>query len=199
MKKHFKRLSNSKDFFIYLVEGMRSLTALIKAKKNKLIDDKFMEQIMLAVTQVNGCRICSYYHTKEAIKSGLTKEEVDMLLDGSFGNIDEDEQVALLFAQHYAEAKGKVDKATYEIFYNNYGKTKALGILGAIRMIMIGNTSGIAGGALKDRFKGKKVPNSKFINEFFITIGNVLYLPFAIIIAIFFNLFRVKLVRFAKG
>jgi len=49
---------------------------------------------MLAVTAVNGCRYCSYFHTKQALKSGITAEEIRDLLAGDVANCPQDEAVA---------------------------------------------------------------------------------------------------------
>lgn len=41
-------------------------------KEMKLIDKALKSQVMLAVSQVNSCRICSYVHTKNYLRSGGT-------------------------------------------------------------------------------------------------------------------------------
>jgi len=37
---------------------------------------------MLAVTAANGCRYCSYFHARQALKNGVGQEEIDQLLTG---------------------------------------------------------------------------------------------------------------------
>ena len=54
---------------------------------------------MLAVTAVNGCRYCSYYHTKQALKSGITAKEINSLLAGDVANCPQDEAVAVAYGQ----------------------------------------------------------------------------------------------------
>ena len=57
--------------------------SIVKHKKNtKLVSKNFRSNIMLAVTEVNGCIYCSYYHTKIALESGTTPEEMEGLLSG---------------------------------------------------------------------------------------------------------------------
>lgn len=41
-------------------------------KKQNGMNFKFKERIMLAVTEVNGCIMCSYVHTKLSLKAGLS-------------------------------------------------------------------------------------------------------------------------------
>ena len=56
----------------------------VETKFNPAIDKAFAESVSLAVTQVNGCSICSYAHTKNALKAGMTEDEIESLLDGGF-------------------------------------------------------------------------------------------------------------------
>ena len=79
------------------------------AKKRGDVSEQFEKRIMLAVTQVNGCRLCSYYHTKEALKMGMPETEIKSMLSGELGVAPEEEAVALAFAQHYAETIGNYD------------------------------------------------------------------------------------------
>ena len=65
------------------------------------------KRLMLAVTAVNGCRYCSYYHAQEALKAGLPDEELQMLLEGVVDDAPPEELPALLYAQHWAEAEGQ--------------------------------------------------------------------------------------------
>ena len=46
-----------------------------------------MERIMLGVTQVNGCLLCSYAHTKMALELGMKEKQIEELLDGELGNV----------------------------------------------------------------------------------------------------------------
>lgn len=61
-------------------EGYKALVLLFrtvgktsKARKQGLLDKHFMERIMLGVTQVNGCPLCSYAHTKMPLKWACKK------------------------------------------------------------------------------------------------------------------------------
>ena len=54
---------------------------------------------MLAVTQVNGCRLCSYQHTNEALKKGVDLAQVESILEGDLAAAPDEELTALVFAQ----------------------------------------------------------------------------------------------------
>ena len=97
---------------------------------------------MLAVTSVNNCRYCSYFHTKQALKSGLTPDEIDQLLSGDIGNCPENEAVALLYAQHWAESDTHADPKATEKLQETYGVEKAEAIHVMLRMIRLGNLLG---------------------------------------------------------
>ena len=89
-------------------EGIRiyylAISSVYPFEKAKL-QDTFVERLMLAVTAVNKCPMCSYAHTEIALKSGMAKEEIENLLGGSYTDCPPEEGGAILFAQHYAEKK----------------------------------------------------------------------------------------------
>jgi len=97
---------------------------------------------MLAVTAVNGCRYCSYYHAQEAIKAGLPDEELQKLLVGVIDDAPPEELPALLYAQHWAEAEGFPDPAARQKLNDTYGPQRAEAIETVLRMISMGNLLG---------------------------------------------------------
>ena len=161
-----------------LYKGLRTIRYLSKAKRESLIGDAFIERIMLAVTEVNGCAICSYAHAKMALEKGMDKEEIQYLLSGNLERIPKEETSAIMFAQHYAETKGHPSLETWNRILEIYGKDLALGILAATRMIMLGNTFGIPLGSFKNRMKGKPDTYSTLTYELSLLL---LFLPFSII------------------
>lgn len=136
---------------------------------------------MLAVSQVNGCRYCNYLHTKNAIDAGASEEEINAMMNGELGDVGNDESLALLFAQHYADTGGDFDVETYRKFVAHYGEEKARDILANIRVIMVGNIHGISVDAMQSRLKGKKMKSSNFLSELAILFGIVLLIPAAIV------------------
>lgn len=75
-----------------------------------------------------------------------------------------------------------------------YGQSKAQGILGAIRMIMIGNVSGIPFSALHRRVKRQPVKKSSLPYEIGMLVAMVPFIPIAMIHAMFAVLLRQPLV-----
>ncbi len=107
-----------------------------------VISESFRERIMLTVTEVNGCRYCQYAHTKMALKSGLTKEEINALSSGTLHNCPDEEVPALLYAQHWAENKGARDGDVRQEIIKTYGEKKTQLLEVAMKMIQMGNLLG---------------------------------------------------------
>lgn len=184
MDKSFnKRLFTLNQFVSLVNKGIYS--AVKYRKERKLISKSFEHHIMLAVTEVNGCQVCTYTHTKQAIESGSSKEEIAMFLSGDLSNSKKNEVVGLLFAQHYADVSGKYNQQTFDKVIEEYGKDMAYGILANIRIIMMGNAHGIAYGCLKERLKGHKVKGSKLITELTILSSIIILVPLIMIKSIF--------------
>ena len=158
-------------------------------KYMKLISKDFQTNLMLAVTEVNGCQLCSYFHTKNAIDSGISNQELQSLLSGDHEFVKEEEAQALMFAQHYASEKEDYSKETFQKIIEHYGKEQAYGILASLTLISFGNANGISFGNFKSRFTKKgRVQGSTLINELFIVFSPVVLMPITFII----NMFRQK-------
>ena len=135
------------------------------AVRGKRVSKAFAEKIMLAVTAVNGCRYCSYGHAKTALASGVSQEEVDLLLSGEVGHASPEEAPALFFAQHYAESDGHPDPEMMQKLVETYGQEKARDVLAHIRMITLGNLSGNTFDALLSRLRGRPAEGSSMRSE----------------------------------
>lgn len=97
---------------------------------------------MLAVTAVNGCRYCSYFHTKQALKSGIPPPEISRLLSGDIDACPEEEAIAVMYAQHWADSDSHPSPDLVRKLQQTYGVEKAEAIHLMLRMIRIGNLMG---------------------------------------------------------
>jgi AhpD family alkylhydroperoxidase len=182
--KSSSRVYGKKEFVGILNKAIYSI--LKYRKQFKSLDKEFVTNIMLAVTEVNGCQLCNYYHTKQAIDSGIDDQELASILSGSLENVKKEEAQALMFAQHYASMKSEYSEETFEKVIAHYGKEKAYGILTAIRLISFGNCYGIQYGNLKSRFtKSGRIEGSKLSTELFILISVVFLVPILVLINLF--------------
>ena len=142
-KKGFsKRTYKLKDFLYDLMTLLYSCPCLIRAAHEKTVEPAFREKIMLAVSNVLGCRFCSWLHTELILKEGVDKKEITKILVSEIGSFPEHEAVALAFAIHYSESQGKPKKEPWERFLNYYGEDTAKTILSYIKAIYWGNLTG---------------------------------------------------------
>jgi len=144
LKKQFpKRTYHTLKEIVDDMKFMHSNREDIRTLMNtELISQSFRERLMIAVTMVNGCRYCSYYHSREALKAGISPEEMATLTNFEFGNCPDDEQPALLYAQHWAESNTHTDKEAYQRVLEFYGEEKLNAIEMVLRMIRMGNLMG---------------------------------------------------------
>jgi hypothetical protein len=111
-------------------------------------------------------------------------------MSGELLKAPQDQQVALLFAQHYAEFAGQPDAQAVGRLVETYGPDKAKGIIAYIRMIMIGNAYGNAFDALRHRLKGKPAAGSRLSWELGVLIGAVFTVPWIMLRQAFLGRFR---------
>lgn len=143
MKKFNRRTYQSISHFISDIKFLFKNRKTIKLiNKGELINKSFQERLMLAVTGVNNCRYCTYYHTRLALEAGISSDELAEILEGTVDNSPKEEQLALLYAQHWADQKGNPDQDFKEELINSYGEKKAEIIEIAIKTINFGNLSG---------------------------------------------------------
>lgn len=180
-----QRYASVGEFYGYLKGMLFHLKEIRMMGKRKLVNDKLKERIMLAVTEVNGCRYCSYAHTRMALETGISQDEIRDMLSGNLENTPDDEQVAILFAQHVADKQGNYDLEAYHRVADEYGHDKALDILSVIRIIMMGNAYGIAAEAFVKRVKFHPVKESGFLRELGILLGVILFVPVIFVQKIF--------------
>ncbi|MFA5656087.1 MAG: carboxymuconolactone decarboxylase family protein [Dysgonamonadaceae bacterium] len=182
--------------YLYLPRAMRKLS---KNKKEKLIDQHFIERMQLAVTEVNGCAACSYAHTTFALREGMSNEEISSFLSGEDDYIKPKEAKAIIFAQHFADSRGYPEKEAYEAIIKEYGTEKAQIILSAVQMMIAGNMFGIPFSAYQSRRKGKPFKDSKLGYELGMQIGGILVLPIALLHALLMWIIGQPNMRFAKN
>jgi AhpD family alkylhydroperoxidase len=144
MKPFPRRLYASFDDFWQDIRFiMQNRQRLKIAMRGDMISNKFRERLMLMVTEVNGCRYCSYYHAREALKAGIPDDELEDLISGTIPtNTPKDEIPALLYAQYWAEVNAKPDPEIQQKFIDTYGVEKSEAITVILHMIRVGNLSG---------------------------------------------------------
>jgi len=169
MNKFRKKIFTFQDYLKHQLRVFIDLPALISAMRTRRVSKSLEEKIMLATTGVNGCKFCSRYHVRAALKEGIAQKEINEILKMDFNeDIDESESTAILFAQHYAETDGNPEKESLERVHQIYGMEKAVDILLFLRLIYFGNLMGNTYEAFLSRLKGNKAQNSYILSEFII-------------------------------
>jgi AhpD family alkylhydroperoxidase len=163
-----KRIFTLNTFAASLIGLTMGLPGSVQARLRKGVSHAFAEKIRLATTSVNGCVYCSYGHSKLALRSGISKEEIDLLLKGEIGReVDGFEAPGLFFAQHYAETGGRPGAEMLQKLRLAYGESLSKDILAIIREIEFGNLSGNTFDAFLSRLKGEAATGSSLLFEAF--------------------------------
>ena len=162
--------ASARDLFAHLGE-------LHGAFAQHRLSHAFSEKIMMAVTQVNGCRYCSYAHTRMALQAGVSEAELHDLLMGEFSHIPAHELVGVLFAQHYAEQADRYDATAWQRLQDTYGAEGASDILSLIRVITFANLYGNTFDALLERLRFRPVRDSHFFDEVIVLSAGATVVP----------------------
>ena len=121
---------------------IRDRNHIKRAMRNERFTDSFRERLMLAVTAVNQCRYCSYAHSKTALTTGLSGEEVSELCGGVYSSCPPEQVPALLYAEHWAESNGNPSEEARNKVLELFGETLLADIEVVLRMISMGNMLG---------------------------------------------------------
>lgn len=138
-----------KRFYRRPSEMVRDLRAVARARKRLKtlpeagrIDSAFRERLMMAVTDVNGCRYCAWAHARMALAAGLSEADVAALAAGSMQGCPPEQIPALLYAQHWAETDAKPDQEARMRLVQTCGEAKTEAIELVLRSIRVGNLMG---------------------------------------------------------
>lgn len=173
-----KRIYTVADFRRALDDVFAHLPEMRAAVRAGRVSKPFAERIMLAVTQVNGCRYCHYGHTRAALAAGVTEAEIQHLIEGELGKLPEEEVIALTFAQHYAETEARPDPEAWRRLVAAYGPEAASDVMAYIRMITMGNLLGNTFDALLYRLTLRPTaPGSSLFQEAGVLLGSVVFIP----------------------
>ncbi len=128
-------------------EFLADIRIVMSNRKNihgmmRLLDPAFRERLFLAVTQVNGCRYCSYFHAQQALTQGISEAEIRAIGDGLLDRCPVEELTALCYAQHWAETNANPAPEARARLLETYSEETVAQIDLALRMIRIGNLSG---------------------------------------------------------
>jgi AhpD family alkylhydroperoxidase len=122
---------------------LRQQDQIRQVMRSGLIPPAFRERLMLAVTEVNGCRYCRTFHVGQAKQAGIPISEITEYLKGCIPEEVPDEQkLAICYAQHWAENETQADPDLISQMIEAYGESEFQAINILLRMIWMGNLLG---------------------------------------------------------
>ena len=126
----------------------------------------------------------------------MTNEEIHKILAGVMEDVPTDEAAAVMFAQHYADTRGHPTMESWQRIVEIYGISKAKGVLGSIRTIMIGNTYGIPWSSFFNRLRGKPDERSSLRYEVSMILSSIVFAPVSLVHALISDLFENPIISF---
>lgn len=137
-----KRVYSVSAFFHDILAVLRNPGLALGVLWGNSLPHRFRERLYLAVIAVNGCRYCTYLHTRTALHSGLSQEDINRLLGGTMEYVPADEAKALLYAQHWADNQGRPEARARADLFEAYGAKQSSAIEMALLLIQIGSLCG---------------------------------------------------------
>jgi len=95
--------------------------ALLRLLRGRAVGPAFRERLMLIVSGVHVCPYCIRLHGSLARRAGVSRAEVDGLLEGLVGDAPPAELGALEYALHWAESGGRPEAGSRRELEQRYG------------------------------------------------------------------------------
>jgi AhpD family alkylhydroperoxidase len=133
-----------------------SAPVLLSALVRPTTSAALREKVMLGVTSINDCRLCTWGHSHWAMANGVPLDEVNQILGLQTELLEAKspaEAAAILFAQHYAENLDRIDPQSIESLRTHYSDAQVAEILAYVRVITLGSLTGNTLEAVLDRFR----------------------------------------------
>ncbi len=124
----------------------------------------------------------------------MCEHEIGEMLRGDHSNIKDEEGVAIMYAQHYADATGRPDIEAIQRLHCAYGDDKARDILSFIKIIMMTNAHANALHGLRQRLSGHAIDQISLFQELVVAFG----FPFLALLAALHEFAR-KLIGLKSG
>jgi AhpD family alkylhydroperoxidase len=151
-----KRTLTRDNFFRTVAGAVASAPVLLAALVRPKTSAALREKVMLGVTSINDCRLCSWGHTHWALANGVPLEEVNQILGHEVESLEAAnpaEAAAVLFARHYAENLDRFAPESIENLRRHYSDAQVAEILAYVRAITLGSLTGNTLEAVLDRFR----------------------------------------------
>lgn len=134
------------------------------------------EQIIVAVAQVNACRMCEHAHTRMALQAGVSDADLAALANMDESAFDRTTWLAIAHARERVKADFIDVEPTEQraALVRAIGQQTYLDVEDIARAMTVANRIANTLNALPDRWRGHPVPGSRLLDELVI---NFLFLP----------------------
>jgi AhpD family alkylhydroperoxidase len=100
-----RRFDSPWDALRDLAAVSRRAGPLVAVYAGARLDDALRERVMVAVSRVNACSGCTFVHTRWALRSGVTADELDAIGLDDLGRLDRRSRAAIVYATALAETR----------------------------------------------------------------------------------------------
>jgi len=130
------------------------------------VDPGFREELMLAVSRLNGCRYCSWGHHEWAQISGVSNEELAQLEQLDPSGFDRRKWVAISYVRALVKENfRRVQPELRRAMQHKYSPDEIRQIELIANVMDVGNRSSNTFDAMLSRFKGAPAADSRIIDE----------------------------------
>jgi AhpD family alkylhydroperoxidase len=152
------------------------LPALLAIGVGGRLSRALREQVVVAVAQVNACRMCEHAHTRMALEAGVTDAELAALENMDERALDRNTWLALAHARERVAANFApvAEDAQQSALREALGEQTVRDVEDMARVWTVANRIANTLNALSDRRRGRPVPGSRLADELLI---NLLFLP----------------------
>lgn len=152
------------------------LPALVSIWLSGRLPRPLREQVIVAVAQVNACRMCEHAHTRMALDAGVSDAELAALENMDEHAFDRRTWLAIAHARQRTKSgfKPVVDDATQAALIEELGAQTYRDVEDVARVMTVANRIANTLNALSDRRNGDPIPGSDLTDELVI---NVLFFP----------------------
>ena len=134
------------------------------------------EQVVVAVAQVNACRMCEHAHTRMAIEAGVSDAELAALENMDERALDRRTWLAIAHARDrvMSDFAPVAAGSSQEALVEEMGAQTYRDVEDVARVMTLANRVANTLNALPDRVRGNPVPGSRLFDELLI---NLMFLP----------------------
>jgi AhpD family alkylhydroperoxidase len=109
---------------------MRGYFGLMQAWYTEgVVEKKYIELVILMVSQLNKCNYCVVHHTPPALNYGITAAQLQAIEDGSWSDsdlFDPVERAVLRYAGQMSTRKGRIDESLFEELSRTFDRAQII-------------------------------------------------------------------------